>query len=434
MKELQGLWDNVISHIRSTIPERDYSLWIQPLRISAIREEEAFILAPNKFVAQWVSDNYRRIILEGFAIFNKSIEKINITYDSSSKDSPIIRNRAPKAILSNIRPAYTFSSYVGSRSNSFALEVAKAVSESPGLTYNPVYIFSQNPSGKTHLLHAIGNRLLSRTDIQRPIYLSCKDKKRLFSALRSLDPIEISAFLLDDIDDSGLTLREQERIIAFIDKLQNRNIQIVFAGRAHPSELKGISRALASRIMAGVLCPMGEYDIATRIEILRGRSSGKASLPEGLLEQISLSYIDIKICITNLVKIQTLLSLSKSPLEGEAVRATLSSTSPPDGHPDAGGILSQVCRYFDISLEDITSPRRGRSVTYPRKIAIYLLKTISLFKSRDIARIFSFKDPSPVYRTLKHIEIEMKNQEVIKRDLAVLRQAITGCKSIEPFS
>lgn len=432
MKELQGIWDKVVADIRSAIPEREYSLWIIPLRLSAIKEPDVFISAPNKFIAQWASDNYSRVILDAFSGYSKSIEKINITPDRPSGKPPSGRGRGSTPFVSNIRPSFTFSSFVPSRAGSLALAVAKAVAESPGDIYNPLYIYSKKPAGKTHLLHAIGNRLLSRPDIHGPVYVTCREKKSLYSALRSLDPLKISALLLDDMDHLTLSAKEQERIIALIDKLQSRNVQIVFAGKAHPSQIKGMCSALISRLEGGVLCPMGEYDMAARLEILKSRAGGNAGLPEDLLEEISLSSGDIKMSIKNLVKVQTVFSLSGIPLNREKVREALSDIPRPEARPDAGGILAEVCRYFDIALEDIISQRRGRSVIYPRKIAIYLLKTISLFKAREIARIFSFKDPSPVYRTLKDIETGMKNQDVIERDLATLRQAITG--NMEPFS
>lgn len=184
---MNKLWKETLQHLENHLSAQHFSTWIKPIRLQSINKDIVHLEVPNRFVLDWVRDNYARLIQDTLSNLGAVDYKLNwsIGRDSIQKDSPnkqpkdeqpekieqpVAVTAAPAVNHSNLNPKYTFDAFVSGSSNQFAHAAAMAVAANPATTYNPLFIYGGVGLGKTHLVNAIGNAMLTRNPQLRVCY------------------------------------------------------------------------------------------------------------------------------------------------------------------------------------------------------------------------------------------------------------------------
>jgi|GEM_PF-2470328 len=431
MKELRGIWEKALEGIRPVISEKEYSLWISVLVLGELKDNIALIQAPNKFVAEWVTERYLKTLEKYLNEASGSINQIRVSFESVKKKTSTSRTRdrlfyKKKSFFSNINPSLTFSSFISSKTNKLALTVSVAAASAQGDIYNPLYIFCKHSAGKTHLLNAIGNYIISKNVMARPAYLSAKDFKKNYKSTIPYDQHDLEAFIIDDIEVLGGNKKAQQRLINIFDKLHQGGVQMVFAGKIPPRDIQEMDPRLKSRLEGGLVCEIMNHDMETRLKILKNRASGGNRIPESVMEALAEASNDIKTSIRCLVRLETLCSMGRIPMDFTSAKMIIDEENSKLKATDMEQIIDKICRYFHVSYEELTSKRRNKSISYPRHIAMYLSRTLGGGSYSKIGKFFSNRDKSTISYSVEKIKNEISFKKDTRDDIVNLTRLISG--------
>ncbi len=326
---------------------------------------------------------------------------------------------------SSLRQNYTFETFVTGSSNRFAHAAAKAVAESPGMTYNPFFIYGGVGLGKTHLMHAIGNQILTNYPNMRVLYITSeKFTNEFIDSIQEGRPDKfrqryrsIDVLLVDDIQFLHNKERTQEEFFHTFNALRQDNKQIILSSDRKPSELKTLEDRLRSRFEWGLITDITAPDLETRIAILQKKAMmDHISVPDDVLVFIA-SRIDknIRELEGALTRVVAYSSLNKETITTGAAQKAMQDIYEKTERPTVTIELIQeiVCRYFKVSREDLLGKSRSRDIVIPRQVAIYLSKELTDTSLQQIGNYFGGKD----HTTIMHAFNKIRDSRPKKDDL-----------------
>jgi len=380
---------------------------------------------PNKFVANWLSDKYLTEIKKAFKKILKESPEIHFIYghqltEKEPSKSQQIHQSDPYQ-NHHLNPAMTFNRFIIGENNRFAYSSALEVAKRHADHYNPLYIFSTSSVGKTHLLHAIGNYILSKDPFFRLKYISSerlildfnlsqKSKKshEFREKCRNIDIL-----LLDDIQLLASKKRIQEEFLSIFNSLYGSNKQIVVTGDKPPNRLNNMGSQLKSRLESGLLTEIQGVDQKTKIHIIKKRlKEENFNIPDDIILFLSKYSNSIKALIKNLVRIQTYFSLNNGDINISTVKSLIKNKD----HREIGveDIKSITADYFNISLSEIISQKKQRVFSYPRQLAMFLCRKHTDLSFKEIGYSFGRKDHSTVIYSVRRVEkLRIKRKDIL---------------------
>ncbi len=360
------------------------------------------------------------------ALFDAALaveEKPAVTVKVSDDSSPL--TIIGPGDRSSLRQNYTFETFVTGSSNRFAHAAAKAVAESPGMTYNPFFIYGGVGLGKTHLMHAIGNQILTNYPNMRVLYITSeKFTNEFIDSIQEGRPDKfrqryrsIDALLVDDIQFLHNKERTQEEFFHTFNALRQENKQIILSSDRKPSELKTLEDRLRSRFEWGLITDITAPDLETRIAILQKKALlDHISVPDDVLVFIA-SRIDknIRELEGALTRVVAYSSINKETITTATAQKAMQDLYEKPERPTVTIELIQemVCRYFNVSKEDLLGKSRSRDIVVPRQIAIYLSKELTDTSLQQIGNYFGGKD----HTTIMHAFNKIRDNRPKKDDL-----------------
>lgn len=326
---------------------------------------------------------------------------------------------------STLRQNYTFDTFVTGSNNRFAHAAAKAVAESPGMTYNPFFIYGGVGLGKTHLMHAIGNQILTNYPNMRVLYITSeKFTNEFIDSIQEGRPDKfrqryrsIDALLVDDIQFLHNKERTQEEFFHTFNALRQDNKQIILSSDRKPSELKTLEDRLRSRFEWGLITDITAPDLETRIAILHKKAMlDHISVPDDVLVFIA-SRIDknIRELEGALTRVVAYSSINKEQITTNIAQQAMNDLYDKPERPNVTIELIQemVCRYYKVSKEDLLGKSRSRDIVVPRQVAIYLCKELTDTSLQQIGNYFGGKD----HTTIMHAFNKIRDNRPKKEDL-----------------
>jgi len=336
---------------------------------------------------------------------------------------------------SNLNPRYTFESFIVGGRNRLAYAAARAVAEQPGIAYNPLYLYGGVGLGKTHLMQAIGNEIVRREPQKKVLYISCESFMNEFVAsLQKGKPDEfkkryrtIDVFLVDDIQFIAGKEGTQEEFFHTFNALYQTNRQIVITSDKVPSELKGLEERLSSRFAAGMIADIQLPDLETRLAILQAKCAERSII----LTPDVLTYIADHV-ESNVRELEGALSTVILQIEAGQVPRTVVGAQQALGalgvrqralRPSgAEQLITMVCNYYSVTLDEIKGPRRQRELVKPRQIAMYLLKHELGMGYPRIGRELGGRDHTTAMHSVEKIEKELRRDTQLLHELADLKE------------
>lgn len=429
-----SLWKTCLSRLEHELSEQQLNTWIRPLQ--ALEDStQVRLLAPNRFVLDWVRDHHLARIREimsqidgagdlqlvldigtGAASPSRSQAKA-ATSIKRQKDAPKRSSVQQRRKYSgdSLEPDYTFESFVEGKSNQLASAAAKQVARNPGKTYNPLFIYGGTGLGKTHLMHAVGNLLKEYTPNARLAYLHSEGFiGDMVRALQhgTIDDFKahyrtLDALLIDDIQFFAGKERSQEEFFHTFNALLDGRQQVILSCDRYPKEVDGLEDRLKSRFGWGLTVAVDPPELETRVAILMSKAQHifNATLPDDVAFFIAKRIrSNVRELEGALRRVMANAELTGRAISVEFVKETLRDMlALQDKLVTVENIQKTVADYYKIRLADLHSARRSRSITRPRQIAMALSKELTTHSLPEIGQAFGGRDHTTVIHAIKKV-------------------------------
>lgn len=423
------IWNKACNIMREEMTEVTFNTWIvTALKPIDLSDGIFYIETATDFYYRFVEPRYSALISNAISqVCNSQISAKLLPPDEAKEfKMGAVSEQLPAAKSASLNPKYTFDTFVVGNSNRFAHAASLAVAESPSDAYNPLFIYGGVGLGKTHLMHAIGHYILSQKPDTKICYLtaevftnevieSIQDRKS--AAIFREKYRNYDVLMIDDIQFIGGKDRTQEEFFHTFNALHDTNKQIIITSDRPPKEIPKLEERLCSRFEWGLIADISKPDIETRIAILR-RKATEEMLEIGddvlalIAENISSNIRELEGCLTRLVLYS---SLSKKPITTDLAREALADVFSRNEHRHISceDVMTAVAEYYDVTVEDIKSPKRQRTITVPRQVAMYLSRELVSLSLPAIGDAFK-RDHTTVMHACEKIAAEMKTSAALK--------------------
>jgi chromosomal replication initiator protein len=384
----------------------EFTTWIAPLSVQQSAENTVTLTTDNLIVGDWVRDHLLRDI-ETVARSHFGPEfRVVIAQEEETSEATA---SAPAAGLGShpFNPTFTFDRFVVGSSNQFAAAAAEAVAERPGTAYNPLYIYGGSGLGKTHLLHAIANRLHTAAPPLKVVYMTteqfvnelinCIRRKQMDAFRQTFRGVDM--LLLDDIQFIAGKERTQEEFFHTFNTLQSTGRQVVFTSDARPADIPGVEERLRSRFLQGLIADIQPPDLETRCAILRekARAAGR-ELPEDVVlfisRRIQNNVRELEGCLNRTIAYA---QLKNSKITIDVVRMAMYELLPDERATSPSDVIRFVAQHYGIRVADLKGRSNRRSIALPRQVAMYLIRDLLELSFPEIGKIFSKHHSTVMY-------------------------------------
>jgi chromosomal replication initiator protein len=449
---MQGFWLSCLSRFEKELPAQQFNTWIRPLKVDAdaVPSGELRLLAPNRFVLQWVKERFLpRIEAMGAEFFSSPI-RVSLVLDASpaptsapepaKAQAPARPGKAARPAnveRSSLIPEFDFENFVTGKANQLARAAALQVAEHPGTSYNPLFIYGGVGLGKTHLIHAVGNMVLAQQPNARVRYLHAaqyiSDVVRAYQQ-KSFDEFKryyhsLDLLLIDDIQFFTGKDRTQEEFFYAFNALIESHKQLIITCDTYPKDLAGIDERLKSRFSWGLTVAIEPPEQEMRVAIILKKAE---AISLKLSEEVA--FFIAKHIRSNVRELEGALKsvIAYSRFNGrditldtvkEALKDLLSSQN---RQITIDNIQKTVAEYYKIKLSDMHSKKRSRSVARPRQLAMALAKDLTQMSLPDIGDAFGNRDHTTVLHACRTIASLREKNHDINRDYHILEQVLKG--------
>jgi len=430
----QNLWVKALEAIRQD--GKTYALtWLERMQALDVREGALVLSVPDRFFRDWVDDHYRSLLLE--ALQRVSGAPMGLTYEVKPEEEgaaapepiPMV-NMAGSQRPNRLNERFTFDSYVVADSNQLPAAAAIAVSDAPGKNYNPLFIYGGTGLGKTHLLHAVGNRIFEKNPQARVVYLSSEEFTNQFvesvrdhkmTEFRRKFREECDVLLIDDIQFLGKKEETQKEFFYTFNALHEMSKAIVLTSDTVPAEIPGLEDRLRSRFAMGLITDIQEPNFETRVAILKKKADqDKFDLPDRVCQFIARHVQkNVRELEGALVKISAVHSLTGQAVTEEFAAQVLKDILPAHRAVDIDQIQREAARYFKVAVEELRQDRRTKQLAHARQVAMYLSRKLTKSSFPEIAQKFN-KDHSTVISAVRKVEKLRETEAAVRKELEEL--------------
>jgi len=438
---MKEIWNKVLALVSEKISEKSFDIWLKPLQLKQMDQNTVEIEVPNKFFKDWVTDNYLVLIREALQQLTNRTYSLNISIKEKQEIKtdydqvetfPSPKPIAPPLRDDGLNPNYTFESFVVGSCNQFAHAAALAVANVPAKNYNPLFIYGGVGLGKTHLLNAIGNKIVQNDPLLKVCYISSeKFTNELINCLKYEKMTDFrnkyrnkDVLLLDDIQFLGGKERTQEEFFHTFNSLYDSHKQIVITSDKLPKDIPGLEERLRSRISWGLIADIQPPDIETKVAILSKKAEYfNISLPNEvglfLASNLGSNIRELEGALTRL--------RAYSSLTGQEINISMANEILKDLIQYRQKIISieniQKCvaNFYNLKISDLKSNKKLKAYTLPRQIAMYLCRNLTKASFPEIGNKFGGKDHSTVIHACRQIEKKIQQDAELKNIIDTLK-------------
>jgi len=449
---IETLWEACAARLQKELPSQQFNTWIRPLRPgseSAV-DSELPLIAPNRFVLQWIKDRFVPKI-EALAS-ELAGHPVRLSLTLPETDAPVEplaaapvkvqpKPAAPpvraKLERSNLIGEFTFDNFVPGKANQLARAAAIQVAENPGTSYNPLFVYGGVGLGKTHLIHAVGNHVLSRQPNARARYLHAaqyiSDVVRAYQQ-RSFDAFKryyhsLDILLIDDIQFFTGKDRTQEEFFYAFNALIETHKQIIITCDTYPRDISGIDERLKTRFSWGLTVAIEPPEQEMRVAIVLKKAE---ALGVSLAEDVA--FFIAKHIRSNVRELEGALKnvIAFSRFNGRDITIDLAKDALRDlltvhnRQISVENIQKTVAEFYKIKVADLHAKKRTRNIARPRQIAMALAKELTQMSLPEIGDAFGNRDHTTVLHACRTIATLRTKDTEINRDFHVLEQTLKG--------
>ncbi len=467
---VQDQWGQICSQLKTEVGETAFDSWLKPLTLGSFNDGVMNICVPTRFMRNWVITHYSDRIHKIWEKKNPDIKSVNFVVQAVNDDtkglySPTCRSLLKKitstptptniyqsgaaSVMANtnetlinsdplsvpLNPQYTFDNFVVGKTNEFAYAAARKVAESRNVSFNPLFLYSGVGLGKTHLMHAIAWHIKQQDPTRNIVYLSAE--KFMYKFVRALRYKDTTAFkeqfrsvdvlMVDDVQFMGGKDTTQEEFFYTFNSLIEEGRQIIISADKSPADLEGIEARLKSRLGCGLVADIHPTDFDLRMGILQNKAKQlgvevPTKVCEFLAQKITSNIRELEGALRRVIAHSQLLSDKEITLDmtQDVLKDMLRSY---DRRTTIDEIQKKVAEHFNISVKEMQSSRRARTVARPRQIAMYLAKQLTSRSLPEIGRKFD-RDHTTVMHAVRKVEELILEDKSLAEDVDALRRVL----------
>jgi chromosomal replication initiator protein len=443
----EGLWQTCVEQLAQELPEQQFNTWIKPL-VAKVSDDfsSVTLFVVNRFKLDWIRAQYstkisallekiygQPIRLELALTPRESVDRLRFDRPSapsfsSDEATDLVPERVPEGAKNRINTALTFDNLVEGSANRMARAAAVHVASSPGLLYNPLFIYGGVGLGKTHLMHAVGNKLLSDRPYAKVLYIHAEQfvsdvvkayQRKTFDEFKdryhSLDLL-----LIDDVQFFANKDRTQEEFFNAFEALLAKKSHIVMTSDTYPKGLPDIHERLVSRFDSGLTVAIEPPELEMRVAILINKA-----LAEGTVMPEEVAFFVAKNVRSNVRELEgalrKILAYSRFNLKEISIQlardALRDLLSIQNRQISVENIQKTVADYYKIKVADMYSKKRPASIARPRQIAMYLAKELTQKSLPEIGELFGGRDHTTVLHAVRKISAERQQLTELNQQL-----------------
>ena len=445
-------WGQVREELIKRVGKHNYATWIEPLKLSQLKNGVARFEVPTIFFGDWVQRNYGDHIRSQLASTGATVDRVEFAVGTAPAQARTAAKPTAKAAIS--RPSnedlpgapldarFTFDSFVVGKPNELAHAAARRVAEGGPVSFNPLFLYGGVGLGKTHLMHAIAHELQARRPELRVLYLSAEQfMYRFVQALRDRQGMDfkelfrsVDVLMVDDVQFIAGKDSTQEEFFHTFNALVDANKQIVISADRAPGEIKDLEDRIKSRLQCGLVVDLHPTDYELRLGILQQKVDHYRSqyrglvLADGVLEflahRITTNVRVLEGALTRLFAFASLVGREITLDLAQDCLADILRSS--DRKLSIEEIQRKVAEHYNVRLSDLIGPKRLRTIARPRQVAMYLSKQLTPRSLPEIGRRFGGRDHTTIMHGVRKIEELMTTDSQLSDDLQLLRRLLQG--------
>ena len=445
---MEKFWQSCLSRLEHDLPAQQFNTWIKPLQLDGKTPSGQFsLLAPNRFVLDWIKNRYLTRIEAMAAEYFSSPIRVSLALAQTetpapkplraSTDLPSKQHRSTNHDKAGLISEFTFDSFVIGKANQLARAAGLQVSEHPGTSYNPLFVYGGVGLGKTHLIHAVGNNVLARHPTAKVRYLHAaqyiSDVVRAYHQ-KSFDDFKryyhsLDLLLIDDIQFFGGKDRTQEEFFYAFNALIDAHKQVIITCDTYPKDINGIEERLKSRFSWGLSVGIEPPEQEMRVAIILKKAE---AISVRLDEEVA--FFIAKHIRSNVRELEGALKsvIAFSRFNGKDISLELAKEALKDllsvqsRQISIDNIQKTVADFYKIKISDMHSKKRSRNVARPRQMAMALAKDLTQHSLPDIGDAFGNRDHTTVLHACRTIASLREKHSEINHDYHVLEQVLKG--------
>ncbi len=435
-EQVEAIWERVRAEVRRDVPDFTFHLWLSPLELAAIRGHTLFVQAPDH-VRTLVRDRYCSLLREAARRAFAPSAVVEIVEPGWQPEPLSTANREPSA--SCLNPKYSFEQFVIGEENRFAHGAALAVAETPGQTYNPLFIHGEPGLGKTHLLHAVGNFVVRHGGGLTVRYATGEEfTSEFLDAMHRGGDMPafkegfrgVDVLLLDDVQFLAEKVATEEELFHTFNVLRESGRQLVMTSDRTPAELAGLERRLGERFSSGLVVGIGAPDIEVRRAILASRSRiDDLDVPAEVLDEIATRVPrSVRALEAALIQVVAYASLRGELLNPDLAARLLGRLDPArkKERVDVEGIVKATAAQLDVAPQQVLARDRRPRVVLARKVSMKLARELTGLSLPQIGRAFAGRDHSTVLSALRSVERDLASDAELAATVDILRRDLSA--------
>lgn len=445
--DYEELWKSCLDGMVEHVSPQHFATWFRPINVIDGSVDSLVLEVPNRFFLEWIKEHYLLLIQEILRRGTDRDMKIRWKVADEAKNTGSSKKKISKGVKPQpsaktkkavpgmaLSPKYTFENFVVGKANEFAHAACSAVAGDLAGKYNPLFIYGGVGLGKTHLLQAIGHRVLENNPSAKVFYYSSERFMNDFINYVSRQKMadfrgrfrNVDVLLIDDIQFWAGKERTQEEFFHTFNTLYESHKQIVVTSDKFPKDIDGVEERLRSRFEWGLVADIQPPDTETKIAILKNKAKAEGTkIPDEVAAWLaSVSGTNVRelegflnriIAVSSLTNQEITLNMSK-----EALKNLLKDKEDPLLTIEE--IQKAVSTFYQIKFSDLKSKRRHKAIALPRQIAMFLARECGRYSFPEIGSAFGGKDHSTAIHAVRKIEKELKSNTEVKRSVRSIKQ------------
>jgi len=445
----EEFWQAVLAQLQLQVSPANFATWLGNTYILSKKDGQLVISVPNNFSKEWLEHKYNRIIFQIIRSLDGEVKEVKYTIDrvatapkqepaqpsSDFGESQLEFQEFKVDRSTNLNPKYTFDSFVVGPFNELAHAASLAVVKDPGTIYNPLFVYGGVGLGKTHLLQAVGNKLMRDFNEKKIRYMSSERfTTGVVSSIRNHTVADFRALyrtldvlIIDDIQFLAGKDKTQEELFHIFNILYEKGKQIIFSSDRPPKSIPALEERLRSRFEGGMIADIGAPDFETRMAILKTKIQGcDVSIDNEICEYIA-THIqrNIRELEGALNRLMAAYRLNRKLPTIQDARSLLRSViQNPNRLVSAQKIIQMVAEFYDLKEKEIMASSRKREVVKPRQVAMYLLREELKSSYPFIGKKFGGRDHTTAIYACEKVAKELQESEALIDEMNLIRQRI----------
>jgi len=460
--DAKQVWRAALGELQVSLSPANFETWLRDTTLVDVDDNRFRIAVPNGFAKDWLESRYRSLISQTLARivgYSVQVEFVvgtppEAVAENDAASPPTLISERPLALPSsqhvrvestrvageggatNINTRYTFANFIVGSANRLAHAASLSVAERPGHAYNPLFLYGGVGLGKTHLMHAIGNQVVTKFPRKRVVYATSEKFTNEFITSIQQGKIDdfraryrrIDLLLIDDIQFIADKERTQEEFFHTFNAIHEDGKQIVLSSDRPPKAILTLEERLRSRFEWGLIADLTAPDLETRIAILRAKAEeGGVPITSDVIEFIARKVVsNIRELEGALNRIVAYASMGAVPISIELAQAVLSNVlyNPKKRQITPERIVKAVSDYYGVGLDALKGQKRDKAIVMPRQIAMFLMREETDVSLLRIGAELGNRDHSTVLHACDKITREAGVNDELRREISAVRELI----------